>query len=321
MKALDVILRFVYCAFVPIVIGGFALVVPVGGIVVGAALGTAVALAGTERWRAATSRIPLIGGGLARMARLGDYYREHPPRMVLYYIFYPLLFPYGLVAKRARGEFLLYRRINGLALLVLIVFGITDYLDHWRPELGMKDFVASGVATFFLQTILTMSAVMPLVTTVIAFHHDGRRRLLIALAITGGLVALGAAGMVVKDTRVLQSTEFRLRKRAAAVPVRRDAALDHAVRAARSELSDRVKPGSVEGAPLDAARTALEDLWKPDETRAFRVWWSGPPMRVVVVFATLHQHDPIWIATGVDARIETIDRLPREAQAALRSTR
>ncbi|HTJ47756.1 MAG TPA: hypothetical protein VL463_36920 [Kofleriaceae bacterium] len=321
MKTFDLILRFLYCVFVPIAIGGFALVVPVGGILVGAAIGTIVAVLGTDRWRAATARIPLVGRALGKMTRLGDYYREHPPRHVVYYIFYPLLFPYWLFVKRARGEFRLYRHINALALLVLIVAGLTDYLQHWPPELGPNEFFSAGVATFVLQTILTMSAIMPLVTTVIVFHHEHRRRLLIALAICGGITALSSVGLVVHNTQLSQTTEYRLRKRAEAVPARRDAALDHAVAAARAALRDDTKPGMVEGAPLDAARAALEDLWKPDETRGFRVWWSGPPMRVVVVFATIRHRDPIWSASGVSEKIPTIDRLPREAQAELRSTR
>ena len=51
--------------------------------------------------------------------RFEAFYREHPPRMFVYYAFYPLLFPYWLINRRAREEFGLYRgfTIFGVVLL------------------------------------------------------------------------------------------------------------------------------------------------------------------------------------------------------------
>lgn len=320
MKALDVVLRFAYCTMVPIVIGGFATVVPVGGIVVSAVLAIAIALAGTDRWRATMARVPLVGRGLGNMARLGDYYVEHPVRPVLYYIFYPLLFPYWLVSRRARGEFLLYRRINVLALAVLIVAGITDYLSNWRPELGVGAFLSAAIATFVLQSVLTMSAVMPLVTTVITFHHERRRGLLIALACSAGFIAFASVAFVATDPHLPQSTEFRLRGRGRVAPARAEAALDHAARAAHAALPPGAPPGHAAAAVEDAARAALEDLWKPDETRGFEVW-TGEPGHVVVVLARFRHEPAIWIATDARGARLPLDALPPWARALVTSRR
>ena len=40
--------------------------------------------------------IALVGKPLAKFGRLGEYDRSHAPKPLLYYVAYPLLFPYWL---------------------------------------------------------------------------------------------------------------------------------------------------------------------------------------------------------------------------------
>src|SRR5262245_5086661 len=128
---IDLALRFVYVAFVPFVPGLAASRVPSGGVVGGTAVGTAVALIGRRRWHAHVDRLPLVGRVLGGFGRLGEYYAEHPPRPLLYYVLYPALFPYWLFVKHARAELVLYRRLSLITMLILAITGIVDYFRKW----------------------------------------------------------------------------------------------------------------------------------------------------------------------------------------------
>src|SRR5712691_9835995 len=111
-RKVDLVLRFVYVAFVPFILLNLAAVIPISGLLIGSALVTGVALFGSERWRASVANAPVGKKFLTNMARVGDYYAEHPPRPLVFYILYPLLLPYVLINKSARTEFLLFRRLN-----------------------------------------------------------------------------------------------------------------------------------------------------------------------------------------------------------------
>src|SRR5258708_113640 len=52
-----------------------------------------------------------------------DYYRTHAPRPFVYYVFYPLLFPYWLTNKEARREFIVFRGYTTFGLIVLLISG------------------------------------------------------------------------------------------------------------------------------------------------------------------------------------------------------
>jgi len=48
-----------------------------------------------------------------------SYYREQRPRPFAYYLVYPLLFPYWLVNREARQEFLMFRGYTLASFLIL----------------------------------------------------------------------------------------------------------------------------------------------------------------------------------------------------------
>jgi hypothetical protein len=322
LRAIDLALRLAYCALVPMILAVLYPRVPIGGLIIGATLATAIALAGTERWRAATARVPVVGGVLGNMARLGDYYAEHPPRPLLYYVLYPLLAPYWLVVARARREFLLYRKLNAVVLVILVGHGAYEYLTKWRPELGLGPFLTAGAVNLIVQLIAIMAMVMPLVTTVIVYHRGGRRKLLAALAVLGALSAVAGVATVAKRHVVPTSTDLRLRLRAHVAPERAAVALTLAIRSARAALPADAAAGDVDGAPLDRARDELEALWKPDEARAFRLWWSGPVDRVLVLYYKERRRVPALVAIDAGGRLHWREtELPAAAQALLSASR
>ncbi|MBA3395682.1 MAG: hypothetical protein H0T89_23765 [Deltaproteobacteria bacterium] len=308
MWTVDLVLRFVFVIAAPIALVPLAVVVPMGGVLVGVGAATAIALAGSDRWRARTATIPVAGGFLSKLAGLGDYYREHPPKPLIYYIAYPLLAPYWLFVRDARREFLLYRRINAIAFLVMVGAGAYDYIKNWRPEIPFGAFFTSSIASLFLQLLVTMCLVMPIVTTIVRYHTSGHRR---ALAIMLGISVLLATAMTIfamRSDRASPSAQIRLRWRAAHDPARTTATLQDAVAAAQAAPDDTTA--------RTAARGALAAVWRPDEVRAFNVRRAD---NITLVHAYLgRRRPPLWLARRADGRYITLrDELPAELRERL----
>ena len=315
--SVDRILRFVYCAAVPMFIVAFSIVAPVGGIIVGAALATMIALIGADRWRAWTSRVPLFGRVVGGMARLGEFYRDRKPRPLLYYVLFPVLLPYVLWNKHARAEYRVYRRLNAIAIVILLVGGALDYLRNWRPDLPFNKFVGASFANLILQILITTALIMPLVTTILMFHQERRRKTLVAMIVIGALLGGTMVTWALRTRKIPVATETRLRLRAEYAPERARAALTAAVRAGLAALPPDARPGYQAGAPLGAVHAGLRALWKPDEAQAFNFGYD-PRSGVGVVFRRIRNHAPIWLAMDRAGRvIDQREQLPPAARHAL----
>ncbi len=288
-RTVDLVLRFIYLVAAPALLTLLASVFPLTGTLVGAGIATVVALIGGDRWHAAVDRVPVLGRVLGGMARLGEFYREHPPKPLVYYIFYPVLLPVILAMKVPRREFTLYRKVNAIALVVIVAGGALDYYRHWQPELGFGLFLGSMFTGFILQLLVMFALVMPIVTTLIMLRLRGQTRTLYGLlAIILACGALGAwASHHRKDavpfstwTRLEYRTvtafrdqarcEARTRERGACIKDNRAlAALIEGLDAA--EVSLLSHPSDQEAA-LAAARSRIGMYYKPDETRAFQLY-------------------------------------------------
>lgn len=304
---LDLGLRFGYLIAAPFVLVALSPVVPVLGIAVSTAVATVIALIGSERWRARTAGIPVVGRFLAGFAKLGDHYAEHPPRPLLYYIAYPLLAPYWLISRPARREFLLYRKLNAVALVVLLALGARDYYANWAPEISLGRFAQGAFATLVIQLLVTFALVMPIATTVIAFHRAGARCALTVALVLAALAAGLAITVVARSDRPSWAATTRLRLRAAAVPAAAQATLQRALELAGPDLAARRPPV--------AARRELTTLWRPDEVRAFRFYRSLDGH--VLVYANLRRHPPVFLARSPHGGLVTRGSLPADAAAQL----
>lgn len=69
-----------------------------------------------------------------------DFYKQHPPRSFLYYVFYPFLFPYWLSQPVPRREFGLYRGLTTVGLLILVGGAGWDFYRKWYPEVPFQPF-------------------------------------------------------------------------------------------------------------------------------------------------------------------------------------
>lgn len=296
-RRVDDVLRFVYVLIAPAVMVVLAKLLPITGIVISTGIATIIALTGSSQWIRTVAPLKIVGKPLAKFARLGEYYRGHPPKPLLYYIAYPLLFPFWLFNKAARTEFLVYKRIGVVALLVTIGTSIYDYFHNWVPLPG-KYFANTMFAIAVMQLLVTFMFVMPIVTTLVTYQRQGHKKT--AWALTALALVLGAmmwVGMS-KFPSVTFATQARLRARIKDQP-----------EVARAAMHAALDSGTVDG-----AHVALEAAFRPDEVRAFHIqpWRDG-----VLLWAKTKNHEVAWTAKLRTGFASSAAELPPEARDAL----
>jgi hypothetical protein len=322
----DFATRLVFFALAPYAIVFAAALFPVTGTLVSVAATVIVLLLG-EAVRARATKWPWITRVFSRALKLEVYYRLRPPRPFLYYVFYPILFPYWLVNADARSEFILFKgfTLSSGAILILSVVG--EYFIFWRPELGINAYLPVVCVTLAIETVLVLALLMPIATTVIGLHQSFRRRRLVALLV----VALVSTSLAIvrlerRRTPVISfATRERVFLRTRAAPQRAREVQAAAARAGLARL--QVEPGTtfgdgtVEGAPCDAAHEVLEQFYKRDEAFSFELWASSParPDLVVLHFPARRKREPMWIALAKNGEeVRDLKKLPRNALIAMR---
>ena len=195
--AADLVVRGLFFALAPFAIVRAAAFFPVTGTLVGAAAALLVAI-GSEAAATFAARSRLARLVFARGIALDAFYRERPPRPFLYYVFYPLLAPYWLLARDARREFLLFKgyTLGGVALL--LATSAVEFYRSWQPELTARDYLPVFGVTLAVDAVLALSLVMPIATTVIGLHRSGRLTRLFVLLMVAPHARLSVQGGVLR---------------------------------------------------------------------------------------------------------------------------
>lgn len=325
-RAGDFTLRLAFFAVAPLFIVFASALFPVTGALIMIGLALFVFLFG-EAVRGLAERRPIVQKLLKGQLAFEAYYRVHKPRPFLYYVFYPLLFPYWLAVKKARDEFLLFKGYTLFSLAMLVGGAVWQYFTAWRPELGLREFFVVLVAQLVVETLLVLMLVMPIATTVVHFHAEGaKRRLAAVLAI--GLISSGIAIARIerrRDPVVSFSTRERVGMRTAKnVKASRDAeaaALKAAWKVLAKEKDDVDRDGKVEGEALDAAHAAMVGFYRKDEAQAFDLWLSRSKSHelLVVYFQARRGRPPIFLAMDRKGReVADAKQLPKGALVAMK---
>jgi hypothetical protein len=317
-RTIDLVLRLVYVTIAPLMLAPLAAVLPITGTLVGAGIATIVALIGGDRWHATVDRIPVLGGVLGGMSKLGDFYREHPPKPLVFYILYPVMLPVLLFRTVPRRELALYRKINAIALVIIIAGGAWDFFRHWQPEIGFGPFFGAMIAGFVIQFFVMFALAMPIVTTVIMLRIRGMTKTLAAVLVIilatgtiGGLAAHHMKNAIQFSTweRIDYRTKAGLAElrdciatspthdlKSCAKQNRVLLALTRGIDAADTTLAG--DPGAYDIAQ-DRARAQIGEFYKPDEAHAFRLYHDEG---VTVVYVRHRGRKSIWLGYSHVAR-------------------
>lgn len=320
-ESLDFALRLAFFAAAPFLVVFATAFFPITGALVQVGLGLAAFFLG-EALRRVSTRSRLLAWAVAGQLEFEAYYRAHPPRPFLYYVFYPLLFPYWAVVGPARREFLLYKGYTIASFVLLLASLGFQYWRSFPPELGAWDFAGIAAGTFLVETAVVLMFLMPIVTTVVHLHTR-RWSLRLATLLVVGFASVTAAVLRIEQRRdpvVSYATRIRVDRRTAAKPQAAEQAQQRALWAAWKllphEKSDVEQDGKVEGGALDAAHAALVPFYRNDEAQAFDLWYTrkGKSALLVLYFEARRGKAPIWLAMNEKGVVVNDARtLPRGA--------
>ncbi|MFT3723996.1 MAG: hypothetical protein QM773_10445 [Hyphomonadaceae bacterium] len=324
LSLLDFASRLAFFALAPFAIVVVAELFPVRGALIDVGLALLVFLA-SEAVRKWSSRSRVLAWLLSEALAFESHYRETLPRPFLYYVAYPLLFPYWLWVREARREFLMYRSYTLFGLLLLLASLGWQYLSAWAPELTFRAYLPFVLLSLLVETLLVLALLMPIATTVVWYHASFRRGRLLVVLLTGLASTCASLAYVARrrEPVVSYATRERVRLRTEVAAARAHRVLGRAARAALAAVSrSNVEgDGRVEGEPLEKARAALRSFYKADEAQAFDIWASPrrAPNLLVIYFEGRPHTRPIWVAVRRDgSEIRRADQLPAGAFRAMR---
>jgi len=317
LSLFDLSLRIAFFAFAPVGIVFAAALFPVRGALVDVAIALGIFVLGEASQRAI--RFRWLRWFLNEAFAFEQYYRTNPTRPFLYYVFYPLLFPYWLIQRQARREFVVFRGYTLGGLAVLVATFVWQYYAYWLPELSFRQFLPTVLLTLAVEMLLALSLLMPVATTVVCYHrggYRGRLALILAVGLLSSLLSLGYL-LQRRDPIVSYATRERVSLRSKVSQYRAQRTLHRAAWAAQKQLVTTPAvdiDGKVTGLPLEKARAVLSKFYKSDECYAFDIWANAKknPSVLVIYFEYSVRRRALWLAIDQRGR-QIVDRaqLPR----------
>jgi hypothetical protein len=320
--------RLAFFAAAPFLLVFVAAMFPVTGALAQIALTLTVFFA-AEAVRKLAARSKIAKMILSSQLEFEEHYRRTPPRPFLYYVLYPLFFPYWLSVAHARREFLLFKGYTLASFGILMAGLVVQYFRFFLPELGLRDFWPIALGTLAVETVVVLMFLMPICTSVVHYHLLGAGNRLTVLFVVGALSATGAIALLERsrDPVVSYATRTRMRLRTKAEPSAslraRERALERAWKVLPKDKGDVDSDGKVEGLPLDQARAGLASFYKNDESHAFDLWLQRKKgsLGTMILYAEPKDHKPpIWL--GMDRSGTVIydpKKLPRGAFLGMRN--
>jgi hypothetical protein len=307
-------LRLAYFAIAPFLLVVVTVKLPVLGAIINLVIFLLLLLA--------SGLLPGVGTArfFRRIWRLENYYREHPPKPFLYYVFFPLFAPYWLFVCRARREIFLYRKLSGASLFIMIGLKLLDYRTNWYPTIPFAKFAAIAAGGLLLELLIFLIIIIPVGTTVVTYKLAGAKRRLIVLGIAATLsLVVGVLGLwAAKRPQVRTDILHRMWLRAHIQPAEANAALEHGLDRALAELPK--SPNDVELSYKRkgiadkhelAARAELVPFFRPDEAAAFFMFVADTREheRALVIVAqsdNAKQRPSVWRAAVFDTAGATL---------------
>ena len=301
--------RFAYFLLAPLIVLSMTRLIPVWGTLVNLVL-ILVVFFTAEGLRPRAERSRLVRLLVGRQLQLEAYYKDRPPRPFLYYVFYPVLFPYWLFNRQARREFKLFRGYTLVGFGLIAVLSAIDYKRNWAPEIPFKHFFGSVVATFVLDLFLVLAVIMPVATSVIAYGLQRQRAKLALLGVTAALsIAIGVISLIALPPSPNMVLRARIHFRTETHPEESRAALQRALEG----IPPAIKEGKKGKALLASVRESLTSFYRADEVKGFHLWAKQGWGVMLFCPGKSARRPPIWLAADRTGFITDEAKLPPEA--------
>ncbi len=306
LAVFDFILRLVFFLLAPAILVAVWMWMPITGALINVGLAVVVFFAG-ETVRRLSTKVGFLGTVLKRQLMFEEHYRSRAPRPFVYYVFYPLLFPYWLINKEARREFLLFKGYTIVSVLILIVSAGVTFYRKWYPELGFKHYMPTLLFTLLVESIAVLMLMMPLVTTVVTYHIHKRTKRLVILLLAAIVSLAGVIAAIAQRRDPIVSYDTRQRLELRTITMEKQAhvnqmqALSAAWEYVKKNPGVIQQDGKVVGEPLERVRKILDEgIYKPDESYAFDLWAYPPkdPDGIVLYYKAARRRgkEIVWVA-------------------------
>lgn len=121
------------------------------------------------------TKVPLLLEIIETLQGFYNYYFQHRPANVLYYILFPITGLISLLSQSAQQEFKLYKNILILVIITLIFDAILSYSATYPPYLDITDAIFSTLLLIFFGLTTLITALMPTISTCFKLRFSGKR--------------------------------------------------------------------------------------------------------------------------------------------------
>ena len=122
-------------------------------------------------------QIPLVSTVVHHLVELEQFYYDHKPRPLIYYLAFPITAPIGAIfSPTARTEARILLWPAGVVLVGLAADFLWSFSDHFKDSIGLEDAVQWIFVIVFCCGLIVTMFLLPTVTTALTLNLSGRRR-------------------------------------------------------------------------------------------------------------------------------------------------
>ena len=157
-------------------------------------------------------QIPLVSTVVHHLVELEQFYYDHRPRPLLYYLAFPVTAPIGAcMSRQARTEARILLWPAGVVLVGLATDFIWSFSDHFKDSIAPAQAVEWILVVVIVCGLIVSMFLLPTVTTALTLNLSGRRRytrLFAVIAIIISVPFTGAAYQMYEERVTIPAAEL-----------------------------------------------------------------------------------------------------------------
>ncbi len=136
-------------------------------------------------------QIPLVSTVVHHLVELEQFYYDHRPRPLLYYLAFPVTAPVGaFISKQARTEARILLWPAGVVLVGLATDFIWSFSDHFKDSIPPEQALEWILVVIIVCALIVSMFLLPTVTTALTLNLSGRRRYTRLFAVIAIIISL-----------------------------------------------------------------------------------------------------------------------------------